>query len=91
MLQTTQSSYHFSRTCLSKTTIISDVIDFIKAISCSGKTHVSTKQSVAAVYADFQYLRKKNATKYIKFDFFSIFCVICSKHFPWVINFEKFS
>ena len=34
----------FSRTCLSKSRIISDMIDVIKTISGSGKTHVSTKQ-----------------------------------------------
>ena len=33
----------FSRTCLSKTMIISYMIDFIKAVSCSERTDVSTK------------------------------------------------
>ena len=43
----------FSGTCLFKTMIISDMIYFIKAISSSKTTHVSTKQGLAVIYADF--------------------------------------
>ena len=63
MLQTKQSIEMFSRTCLSKTMIKSDMIDFIKAISCSERTQVSTKQKLVVIFASFLYLSKKNATK----------------------------
>ena len=41
----------FSRTCLSKSIIISDMTDFTKAVSCSETTHVSTKQRLAVIFA----------------------------------------
>ena len=59
----------FSRTCLSKTMIIPDMIDFINTISCSETRHVSTKQRLAVIFA--------------------IFCVFCSKDYPWVIEFQE--
>ena len=40
---------------------IHDMIHFIKIISCSEATHVSTKQRLALIYPGFQYLSKKNA------------------------------
>ena len=43
----------FFRTCLSKTMIIFDMIDFIKDISCSETTHVSTKQKLAVIFVSF--------------------------------------
>ena len=46
MVQTTQS-------CLSKTIIVSDMIDFIKATSCSDTTDVSTEQRLAVIFASF--------------------------------------
>ena len=54
---------HFSRTCLSKTMIICNIIDFVKAISCSGITHVSTERRLAAIFDIFRHLNKKNAAK----------------------------
>ena len=42
----------FSITGLSKTMIISDMVDFIKAASYSETTHVSTKQKLG-VFASF--------------------------------------
>ena len=42
-----------SRTCLSKSIIIYDMIDFMKAITCSETTHVSTKQRLAVKFASF--------------------------------------
>ena len=50
---------HFSRTCFSKTMIISNVIDFTKAISCSGITHVSIERRLAVIFDIFRYLNKK--------------------------------
>ena len=52
MLQTIQVKF-FPRTCLSRTMIISDMMDFIKATSCSETTHVSTKQRLPVIYASF--------------------------------------
>ena len=43
----------FSRACLSKTVIISDMIDFIKVIFCSETTYVSTKQRLPVIFASF--------------------------------------
>ena len=75
----------FSRTCLSKTMIISYMIDFIKAISCSETTHVSTKQRLCCyIISKFLVLKLENylSTQNICFFFvfFAIFCVFCSKY-----------
>ena len=77
----------FSRTCLSKTIIIYDIMDFIKAISCLEPTHVPTKQRLAVIFASFQFF-KKNAKKVNNF-FFSIFCVFCWKYLPLVTEFQE--
>ena len=62
------------------------MIDFIKAISCSGMTHNSTKQRLA-ISASFQYLSKGNPKKVHKSDFFNYF-VFGSKYLSWVIEFQ---
>ena len=57
--------------------IISDMTDFIKVITCSETSHVSTKQR-RAVIASFKYFSKKNSTKVHKiWFFFNISCISC--------------
>ena len=50
--------------------IIFDMIGFIKTISYSETTHVSTKQGLAVIFTNFEFLSKKNATKVHKILFF---------------------
>ena len=40
---------NFFIACLSKTMIVSDITDFLKAISCPETTHVSTKQRLVVI------------------------------------------
>ena len=49
--------------CLSKTIIISDMIDFMKAKSCCETTHASTKQRLAVIYASFLLLKQEKCVR----------------------------
>ena len=51
--QTNNLVRNFSGTCLPKAMITSDMVDFIKAISCSETIHVSTKQILVAIFTGF--------------------------------------
>ena len=71
-----------SRKCFQKLWFYLTLAGFIKAISCSEKTHVSM---FPPIYASFWYLMKENSTK---LDFFSIVFVFCSNLLGW-LNFKK--
>ena len=73
-----QVKFFLELVCL-KTMIISDTIDFIKAISCWKTTHVSTKQR----------LSKKNATKVQKIWFLFFIYLFFFQYFLWVLKFQK--
>ena len=76
--------------CLSKTIIISDMIDFMKAKSCCETTHASTKQRLAVIYASFLLLKQEKCYRSTQnLIFFSIFCVFHRKYLPWVIECQE--
>ena len=55
----------FYRTCLSKTMIIFDIIDFITVIFCSETTHVSRKQRLVVI-CQFFVLKQEKCYKSIQ-------------------------